>query len=56
MDFMNTYNISWCNWSVADKEETSSILKPGANPEGGWPKDMLTESGLLIRDILISEP
>lgn len=52
MDFMKKNKISWCNWSVADKKETSSILKPGANPGGKWPEDMLTESGLLIRQIL----
>lgn len=52
MDFMKKNKISWCNWSVADKEETSSILKPNADPRGNWPDDMLTESGLLIRNIL----
>lgn len=52
MNFMNKYKISWCNWSVADKPETSSILKPNADPRGGWSTDMLTESGILIREIL----
>ncbi len=52
MDFMDDNKISWCNWSVADKEETASILKPNADPDGNWPEAMLTESGVLIRNIL----
>ncbi|MFN3402477.1 MAG: glycoside hydrolase family 5 protein [Cytophagaceae bacterium] len=54
-DFMDKYKISWCNWSVADKDETASILKPGANGKGGWADDELTESGKLIKEELIKK-
>ncbi len=49
-DFLDANNISWLNWSIADKEESSAAVKPGANANGGWPDTMLTTSGLLVRD------
>ncbi len=48
--FMEQHKISWCNWSIADKNETSAALKSGANADGGWPDSELSESGMLIRD------
>jgi endoglucanase len=53
LNFMETKKISWCNWSVADKDETSAALKPGAGSNGGWPSAMLSPSGILIRDKII---
>ena len=47
--YMDENNMSWCNWSVADKKETASILKPGGSRHGNWSDDDLTESGKLIR-------
>jgi endoglucanase len=56
-NFINAYNLSWCNWSVSDKQETASILKPGAKKEGGWPESILTESGKLIKTkMLLKNP
>ncbi len=48
--FLDTNNISWCNWSIADKEETSAAVKPGASGLGRWPLTMLTQSGLMVRE------
>jgi endoglucanase len=58
LDFMNKNQMSWCNWSVADLDETSAALKPGANPKGNWPADVISPSGKLVRDELAarSEP
>ncbi len=50
--FMDRYQISWCNWSVADKKETASILMPEANTYGYWPDDQLTDSGKLIKSMI----
>jgi aryl-phospho-beta-D-glucosidase BglC (GH1 family) len=50
MDFMQQWGLSHCNWAVSDKEETASILKPGASPHGGWTADDLTPSGRLVRE------
>ncbi len=48
--FLDANHISWCNWSIADKDESSAALIPGANPEGGWPKTAISPSGQFIRD------
>lgn len=48
--FMETNMLSWCNWSIADKNETSAALKPGTNAKGGWTDNDLTTSGKLIRE------
>ena len=53
LNFMETKKISWCNWSVADKDETSAALKPGASSNGSWSSSMLSPSGTLIRDKII---
>lgn len=51
-DFMEKHKISYLNWSVADKRETSAVLMPGASPTGGWPSSMVTPSGKFVRDRL----
>lgn len=51
-EFLDENNISWCNWSVADKEENSAILKPNASALGQWPDSDITTSGLLVREEL----
>jgi endoglucanase len=47
--FMDNHFISWCNWSIADKQETASALVPGARPNGRWNRKDLTPSGQIIR-------
>lgn len=48
-DFLDENQISWCNWSIADKEESSAAVRPGASGNGGWPLDTLTQSGKFVR-------
>jgi endoglucanase len=50
--FLDDHNISWCNWSIADKEESSAAVRPGASGSGGWPSSMLTPSGQMVREEL----
>jgi hypothetical protein len=38
------------NWVLDDREETASILKPGADPRGGRTGQDLTELGKPVRD------
>jgi len=54
-DFCGKHSLSWCNWSVCDKNESSAALKPGASATGGWSMDMLTPSGVLVRSELRGE-
>jgi len=52
-DFLETYNLSWCNWSVVNKDETSAALLPTTSKLSGWTESELSESGKIIRDYLI---
>ncbi len=52
LKYMDDNNLSWCNWSVIDKDETSAALLPGASPNGGWNASALSESGLFIREVI----
>ncbi|NLD99753.1 MAG: glycoside hydrolase family 5 protein, partial [Fibrobacter sp.] len=47
--FMDENNLSWCNWSIADKDETASILLPGGRTTGNWKFEHLSQSGKIIR-------
>ncbi|MFA7227946.1 MAG: glycoside hydrolase family 5 protein [Melioribacteraceae bacterium] len=55
MNFLETYKLSSCNWSVIDKNETSASLKTGADPLGGWTQSALSQSGIFNRDYIISK-
>jgi endoglucanase len=50
---MKENGISWCNWSLNDRKETASALKPGTKPDGQWTEDDLTPSGKLIRKYIM---
>ena len=50
--FMDANNISWCNWSLSDRDETSAALKPGTDPSGNWENLDLTPSGLYVREAI----
>ncbi|MFC1569465.1 cellulase family glycosylhydrolase [bacterium] len=53
-DFMDEHMLSWCNWSIADKDESSAALMPGASATGGWSDADLSESGAYVRGAIIS--
>lgn len=48
LDFLAQRNMSWANWSLCDKNETSAALKPGASSAGGWTDSDLSESGKFV--------
>lgn len=54
IDWMEAYKISWICWSVADKNETCSMLNPSAGDTGNWSDSDLKESGLKTRELLRS--
>jgi endoglucanase len=54
MQFMDANDLSWCNWSVGDRDESSAALKPGADPYGNWENLDLTPSGLYVREAIRS--
>ena len=51
--FMESNNLSWCNWSVTNKDETSAILLPSTSSLSGWSVNELSEAGQIMRDYLI---
>jgi endoglucanase len=52
VDWMEARKISWCCWSIADKDETCSVLVKGASPKGGWQAKDLKPSGQHARELL----
>ena len=49
MNFMKKNHITHCNWSINNKDEGASALKPTANISGNWSDEDLTESGKLAK-------
>ena len=51
--FLEDNNLSWCNWSLMNKDETSAALLPTTQTLSNWSEAELTQSGKIIRDYLI---
>ncbi|WP_221032663.1 glycoside hydrolase family 5 protein [Actomonas aquatica] len=49
MAFIRTHQLSHLNWSVANKDEGSAILRPEVDTLSGWTEADLTPSGQFIR-------
>lgn len=56
LDYLEQEKISWVNWSLAPKNESSAALRETASPNGGWRDTDLSESGRWVRNYLISHP
>lgn len=52
IDWAEQNKISWITWSVSDKDETCSVLKPSAADTGHWSDTDLKESGLKTKALL----
>jgi len=52
-EFMDQNNLSWCNWSITAKDESSAALLPGTTPSGINRKENISTSGKLVRDELL---
>lgn len=51
-DFLDANKISWMNWSLFDKDEAASALKPGSSVSGPWGDASLTVSGKFIKEAI----
>lgn len=51
-NWMENNKLSWVNWNITDKKETTALLQPNAPRNGGWTVDQLTPSGTYIREKL----
>ncbi len=56
IDWMDAKKLSWITWSVSDKNETCSVLKPSASSNGKWKDEDIKESGLKTREYLRAYP
>lgn len=52
ISFLEQNNLSWCNWSIINKDETSAAILPATSTLSGWSVDELTESGKIISEYL----
>ncbi|HEY5370543.1 MAG TPA: glycoside hydrolase family 5 protein [Hanamia sp.] len=52
IDWSEKNKISWITWSIADKDETCSVLKADAPSNGGWKTNDMKESGIMVRNYL----
>ena len=48
LDFLDRRGISWANWSLCDKNETSAALRPGTSPDSPWDWEDLSQSGKFV--------
>ena len=48
MDMMKARGISWCNWSLSNKDEIYSMFKTECTKYSGWTEDDLTFSGSIV--------
>lgn len=52
IEWMKEHKISWVSWSIADKNETCSMLMKNASSTGPWSKDEMKETGIKTRKLL----
>lgn len=52
MSWIETIGVSWANWSISDKGETSAALTGGASSNGGWNDGNLTASGKYVKNLM----
>ena len=53
--WLDANNIGCANWSATSVNETSAAFKPGASATGPWTDEMLTPSGLLVKNYIMSK-
>ncbi len=47
-EFLDKHKISWCKWSVANKDETAAAIKPNVKKLDKWEISELTASGVTL--------
>lgn len=52
LSYFDKQGISYCNWSICNKDETCSVLRPGTSANGNWSESDLTENGKWMRNWL----
>ncbi len=50
LDLLDSLNVSYCNWALANKNETCCAITGSGGANGNWTDDQLSESGKWIRN------
>lgn len=50
LSYFDKQGISYCNWSICNKDETCSVLRPGTSANGNWSESDLTGNGKWMRN------
>lgn len=56
LELLNKYQISFCCWNLANKDESSSVFKASSTALSDWTDDDFNESGRWIRDYFRGMP
>lgn len=56
LDLLNKYQISFCCWNLANKDESSSVFKASSTTLSDWTDEDFNESGRWIRDYFRGMP
>ena len=56
LDLLNKYQISFCCWNLANKDESSSVFKAASTTLSYWTDEDFNESGRWIRDYFRKMP
>ena len=56
LDLLNKYQISFCCWNLANKDESSSVFKAASTALSDWTDEDFNESGRWIRNYFRSMP
>ncbi|MFP5391169.1 MAG: glycoside hydrolase family 5 protein [Gammaproteobacteria bacterium] len=51
--YLRQHCLSQAQWAVSDRKEGASLFKPGTSGAGSWREAELTDSGKLLREILM---
>jgi endoglucanase len=49
VEWFEQHKLSWLTWNISGKNESCSLLMPGADPRGHWSDADLSEAGRLVR-------
>lgn len=50
LELLDKYNISYINWNLANKNESSSAFTSAANANGNWSESVMSEGGKWMRN------
>ncbi|HSF56007.1 MAG TPA: glycoside hydrolase family 5 protein, partial [Algoriphagus sp.] len=55
LGWMERKKVSWIAWSIADKNETCSMLEPSAASSGNWTESQIKPWGQMVKETLKSK-